>query len=148
MVINFCTSSTFTDQIGKRPTSNFQYFQVICKMLSSILFDFQCKYSNYRSETEENSFLRHIQSTVVPGFKVLGPSTALSAVNPGSALNPGTFSLRYREIVFKHKIDLNNTIYFFSKNSKELEKNLNKFSTKAKIITKIAVFSVFSCKNH
>ena len=31
------------------------------------------------------------QNTVVPGFKALGPSTTLCALNPGSALNPGTF---------------------------------------------------------
>ena len=28
-------------------------------------------------------------NTVVPGFRALGPSTAQSALNPGSALFPG-----------------------------------------------------------
>ena len=50
------------------------------------------------------------QITVVPGFKALGPLTALCA------LNPGTILLSYLEIVGKLKVDLNKT--FFSKNSK------------------------------
>ena len=51
-------------------------------------------------------------STVVPGFRALGPSTTLCALNPGSALNPGTILLSYKEIVFKLKVDLNNPIFF------------------------------------
>ena len=47
-----------------------------------------------------------ITNTVVPGFKALGPSTALSA------LNPGTISLSYKEIVFKLMVDLNNWNFF------------------------------------
>ena len=32
--------------------------------------------------------LKRQESTVVPGFRALGPSTAKSALNPGSALFP------------------------------------------------------------
>jgi len=55
-------------------------------------------------------------NTVVPGFKALGPSTALSA------LNPGTILLSYKEIVFKLKVDLNNPIYIFKKTQKNWKK--------------------------
>ena len=57
--------------------------------------------------------------TVVPGFKALGPLTALSALNPGSALNLGTNLLSYMEIVSTHKLYLilNNSI--FSQNSSQ-----------------------------
>ena len=48
------------------------------------------------------------QKIVFPGFKALGPSTALSALNPRSALNPGTILLSYMEIVSK----LNSNILF------------------------------------
>ena len=48
-----------------------------------------------------------LQLTVVPGFKIIGPSTA----NPGNALNPGTILLSYMEIVNKPKVDLNNPIF-------------------------------------
>ena len=54
------------------------------------------------------------QVTVVPGFRALGPSTA------SSALNPGTILLSYMEFVHKLKVDLNSPI--FKKNSKEWEK--------------------------
>ena len=64
--------------------------------------------------------LKH--NTVVNGYRALGPSTALSALNTGSALNPGTILLSCMEIVSKLKVDLNDSIFFFSKNSKELEK--------------------------
>ena len=37
--------------------------------------------------------------TVVPGFRALGLSTALSALNPGSALNQGTTSFNNLKIV-------------------------------------------------
>ena len=49
--------------------------------------------------------------TVVPGYKALGPSTALSALNPGSTLNPGTILLSYMEIVSKIKVELHNPIF-------------------------------------
>ena len=34
--------------------------------------------------------MKNWPTTVVPGYRALGPSTALSPLNPGSALNPGT----------------------------------------------------------
>ena len=46
--------------------------------------------------------------TVVPGYKALGSSMALSALNPGSALNPVPILLSCLEIVSKLKVDLNN----------------------------------------
>ena len=55
---------------------------------------------------------------VVPGFKALGPSMALSA------LNPGTILLSYKEIVFKLMVDMNYSICF-QKNSKEWENTQN-----------------------
>ena len=81
-----------------------------------------------------------ITNIVVPGFKALGPSTALSALNPGSAQNPGTNSLSNKEIVCKLKVDLNNTISL--KKTQMNWRKLNKVSTNAKIITKIAYFKV------
>ena len=47
-------------------------------------------------------FVFALSSTVVPGFKALGPSTALSAINPGSALNPGTAILQNKETLRKN----------------------------------------------
>ena len=50
-------------------------------------------------------------NTVVPGYRALGPSKALSALNPGSTLNPGTILLSYMEIVSKIKVELHNPIF-------------------------------------
>ena len=61
-------------------------------------------------------------STAVSGFKALGPLTAISALNPGSNLNPGIILLSYMEIVSKHKLDLNNP-KIFSKNLEEFVEN-------------------------
>ena len=85
-------------------------------------------------------------NTVVPGFKALSPLRALSALNSGSALNPGTILLSYKEIVLKLKVDLNKTVSL--KKLKRNGKNSINFQLKPKFVTKIAVFSVFSCKNH
>ena len=57
-------------------------------------------------------------STVVTGYRALGPSKALSALNPGSTLNPGTILLSYMEIVSKLKVDLNNSTLLFSNTQK------------------------------
>ena len=45
-------------------------------------------------------------------WKALGPSTALSVLNPRSTLNPGTILLTYMEIVSKLKVDLKNQIFY------------------------------------
>ena len=51
------------------------------------------------------------KSTVVPGFRALGPSTALSALNPGSALNRGTTLFNNLEIFnCQLMVDLKNLI--------------------------------------
>ena len=65
-------------------------------------------------------------STVVPGFKELGPSTALSSLNPRSALNQGTLLLSHMEIVFILKVDLNNPISVL-KELKRIGENLINF---------------------
>ena len=44
------------------------------------------------------------RNTVVPRYRALGLSTALSALNPGSALNPWSFLLSCMEIVSQLKV--------------------------------------------
>ena len=51
--------------------------------------------------------------TVVPGFRALGPSTALGALNPGSALNRGNTLINKLEIVNSQlMVDLKNPTFF------------------------------------
>ena len=57
----------------------------------------------------------YLLCTVFPGFKTLGPSKALGALNTGSALNTGTTKLIDLEIVSKLKVDLKNPENFEQK---------------------------------
>ena len=76
-------------------------------------------------------------NTVVPGFRALGPSTALGALNPGSALNRGTTLINNLEIVNSHlMVDLKNPTFFKKKTSKELEQKINSLPTKRKVYHK------------
>ena len=56
---------------------------------------------------------RTFRGTVVPGFRALGPSTALGALYPGSALNRGTTLINNLEIFnSKLMVDLKTGRFF------------------------------------
>ena len=54
-------------------------------------------------------------NTVVPGFRALGLSTALDALNPGSALNQGTTAFNNLEIVNGQLMVDRKNLFFFQK---------------------------------